>query len=161
VRVFTPPNARLISQKNLVSFGAGSEFDRRVFHGSVTDSYGRTSAYALAWKVPGAVTHDSAGYHYRLIFQREAGIVWPLTLSVSLPSCATMIGAPVTSGLTAQNHISVVGNIVTITGPLTMDAQVDLNYACSSNASAQAGQASGAAASLSGGHWQAVAARLG
>ncbi|HEY7974463.1 MAG TPA: DUF4012 domain-containing protein, partial [Ktedonobacterales bacterium] len=91
VRVFTPPNAKLVSQRNLASFGTGSEFDRRVFHGSVTDSYGRTSAYALAWKVPGAVTHDSAGYHYRLIFQREAGIVWPLTLSVSLPSCATMI----------------------------------------------------------------------
>ncbi len=132
-RVFTPPGAKLISQKDLAGFGAGSEFNRKVFHGSVTASYGRTTAYALAWKVPGAVTHDSAGYHYHLIFQREAGIVWPLKLSVTLPICATMIGAPVTSGLTAQNHVSVVGNVVTITGPLTMDAQVEINYACSSS----------------------------
>ncbi len=145
VRVFTPPDAKLIAQKRLVGFGTSSEFGRRVFHGSVTDSYGRTSSYALAWKVPGVVTHDSAGYHYRLIFQREAGIVWPLKVSVTLPRCATLIGAPVTSGLTAQNHVATAGNVVTITGPLTMDAQVEINYACSASAGALAGQSLGGA----------------
>ncbi len=39
-------------------------------------------SYGVSWKTPGVVTHDSAGYHYHLLFQREAGIVWPLTMTI-------------------------------------------------------------------------------
>ncbi len=132
-RVFTPPNAKLLSQRGLMNFGTGSEFGRRVFHGSVTDSYGRTSSYAMSWKVPGVVTHDSSGYHYQLTFQREAGIVWPLKLSITLPKCATVLGTPTTSGLTSQDAVTVAGDTVTITGPLTMDAHIDINYSCTAS----------------------------
>jgi hypothetical protein len=162
-RVYTPPKATFISQKGLASFGTGSEFGRKVFHGSVSDSYGQTSSYALAWKVPSVVTRDATGYHYRLIFQREAGIVWPLAVTVHLPKCASLTGAPVTSGLTAQNAVTVNGNAVTITGPLTRDAQVELNYTCASSASASARTSPAFITSkqLRDHHWQAVAQRLG
>ena len=162
-RVFTPPNAKLISQQNLAGFGAGSEFQRNVFHGSVGVSYGQTSSYGLAWKVPGVVTHDSAGYHYHLIFQREAGIVWPLKVTVTLPTCATLTGAPVTSGLTAQNSVFAQGDTVTITGPLTMDAQAQINYTylCSPSAPALHSPAFITSKPLRARHWQTVAARLG
>lgn len=161
-RVFTPPNARLISQYNFAGFGSGVEFDRNTFHGSVTDSYGQTSTYGLSWTVPGVVTHDSAGYHYHLIFQREAGIVWPLSLSVTLPACATLVGAPVTSGLTSQDTVKAQGRTVTVSGPLAMDAQLEINYTCSAlAASAHASPAFLTSKQVFGSHWRVVAARLG
>jgi hypothetical protein len=78
------------------------------------------------------------------LFER-GGVVWPLKVSITLPSCATLIGAPVTSGLTAQNHVAAAGKVVTITGPLTMDAQVQINYACAATTGALAGQSLGGA----------------
>ena len=165
-RVFTPPAAKLLSQRGLVNFGTGSEFGRKVFHGSVTDSYGRTSSYAMSWKVPGVVTHDSFGYHYQLTFQREAGIVWPLNLSITLPKCASVNGAPTTSGLTSQDVVTVVGNNVTITGPLTMDAHIDITYSCTTggslaNANAYTSHATVTSAALRDARWETIAARLG
>ena len=162
VRVYAPPGASLLSQSGLLNFGSSLAFDRQVYSGNVTDSFGQTARYALAWTVPGAVTRDRAGFHYHLIFQRQAGIAWPLTLSVALPSCATMTSAPVTSGLTAQNHVTVKGDRVVITGPLTMDAQLTINYTCSSaSANAHTGPAHTTARATIGYHWNILAARLG
>lgn len=163
-RVFTPPDARLIAQNNLTGFGADLEFSRNAYHGSVTVGYGQTASYALAWRVPGVVTHDSAGYHYHLIFQRQSGILWPLKLTVTLPVCATLIGAPVTSGLTAQDKVTVAGNTVTITGPLAMDAQAQLNYRddclTPGGVAMRASPAFITARSLRVLHWRTVAQRL-
>jgi hypothetical protein len=36
----------------------------------------------------------------------------------------------VTSGLTAQNLVTVKGNVVTITGPLTDDEQFQFDWTC-------------------------------
>jgi hypothetical protein len=160
VRVFTPPRAKFIAQQNLIGFGTGGEFERKVFHGSVGVGYNSTSSYGLSWKVPDVVTHDSSGYHYHLTFQREAGIVWPLNIAVNLPKCALLQGDPVTSGLTAQNHVSVANNVVSITGPLTMDAQIEINYTCSPAAGA-ASPASITSHALRSAHWSVAAARLG
>ena len=133
-RVFVPPGATLISQSNLAGFGQSTaspdSFNRKVFHGAAFAYFGKKSSYAVSWKTPGVVTHDSAGYHYDLLFQREAGIVWPLTLTITLPACATVTGAPQVSGLTALNVVTVKGTTVTITGPLTQDEQIQVNYAC-------------------------------
>ncbi|HEX8995661.1 MAG TPA: DUF4012 domain-containing protein [Ktedonobacterales bacterium] len=159
-RVYTPPNASLISQYNFTGFGDGVEFARNAFHGSVGVSYGQTSNYGLTWKVPGVVTHDSAGYHYHLMFQREAGITWPLKLSITLPVCATLSGAPITSGLTSQNAVTVNGRTVSITGPLVMDTQVEINYTCSAS-SAHASPAFLTSRQIAARHWRIVAARLG
>ncbi len=137
-RVFTPPNASYISQSNLQQFGtdtaSADTFGMKVFHGDAYAPfpYCGTSywKYGVSWKAPGVVTQDSAGSHYTLLFQREAGIVWPLTLTVTLPSCVTAATPPTTSGLTAQNKVTVKGNVVTITGPLTQNEQFQFNWAC-------------------------------
>jgi hypothetical protein len=160
VRVFTPPHAKFIAQQNLVGFGTGGEFERKVFHGSVGASYASTSSYGLSWKVPNVVTHDGSGYHYHLTFQREAGIVWPLNIAVTLPKCAVLQGDPVTSGLTAQDHVAVANNVVSMTGPLTMDAQIEINYTCSPYAGT-ASPTSVTSHALRAGRWSVVAARLG
>jgi hypothetical protein len=163
VRVYTPPRATRLDQSGLMNFGSNVAFDRRVYYGSVGVGYGQTARYSLAWRVPGAVTHDSAGYHYHLIFQRQAGITWPLTLSVSLPTCAILTGPLVTSGLTAQNRVLATGSGVTITGPLTMDAQLTINYTCATapHTSAKASPAFDTSRALVARHWRVVAARLG
>jgi len=163
-RVYAPLSASLRDQSGLMGFGSSVAFGRQVYSGNVTVSYGQTSRYGLSWKVPDAVTHDSAGYHYHLIFQRQAGITWPLRLSVSLPSCATMSGAPVTSGLTAQDRVTVTGDRVLITGPLTMDVQLTINYTCtgaSATPHAHASPTFNTSRAIVAHHWQIVAARLG
>ncbi len=85
-RVFTAPDASFIAQSNLSEFGHDTEFNRNVFHGAAYAYFNQTTKYGVSWKVPSVVTQDSAGYHYSLLFQREAGIIWPLTLTVTLPS---------------------------------------------------------------------------
>jgi len=139
-RVFVPPNAVFGKQSNLEEFGtdrpSNDTFGQEVFHGSAYAMFpnycGDPSKYQydVSWKVPGVVTHDSGGYHYHLLFQREAGIVWPLTLTVTLPKCVTTATPPVTSGLTAQDVVTVKGNVVTITGPLTQDEQMQFDWSC-------------------------------
>ncbi len=135
-RVFTPPGASLIGQRNLAGFGQSSAssatFKRKVFYGAAY-AYavlGTTNTYSVSWKVPGVVTHDSAGYHYHLLFQREAGIVWPLTLTVALPSCAKLSAAPQTSGFTSADTYAMKGTTFTMSGPLTQDLQTQLDYTC-------------------------------
>ncbi len=138
-RVFAPANATYISQTGLQGFGVNNPsadtFGLKVFHGAAYAlfPYGGSVGpygYGVSWKVPGVVTHDSAGYHYALLFQREAGIVWPLTVTVTLPTCATLTGAPVVSGTTSAGTVAVKGNVVTITGPLTMNEQYQINWTC-------------------------------
>lgn len=135
-RIYVPPSAAVISQSNLVAFGQDNPsaftFNRRVFHGAAYaySNLGQTYRYAVAWKAPGVVIHDSTGYHYHLMFQREAGIVWPMTLSITLPACAKLTGAPQTSGFTKDNTYTISGTTFTLTGPLTQDIQVQLDYTC-------------------------------
>jgi hypothetical protein len=118
-RVFTPPGATLISQTGLQTFGQSEAstdtFNRKVF-GGYAEAYsvlGLTSKFGLSWKTPGVVSHDSAGYHYQLLLQRQAGIVWPLTLTIALPACAKIIGTPQTSGLTTPTAVTTDGATAT------------------------------------------------
>jgi hypothetical protein len=76
------------------------------------------------------VTHDGTGNHYHLLFQREAGIVWSQTLTVTLPKCVTTATPPTTSGLDTTATVTVKGNVVTITGPLTQDEQMQFDWNC-------------------------------
>lgn len=133
-RVFVPPTATYITQTGLQGAGqtpaSAETFNRQVLFGEAFGYYGRTMTYSLAWKTPGVVTHDDAGYHYTLLFQRQAGIVWPQTLTINLPACAKVVGTPQTSGLTSLNAVTVKGTTVTVTGPLTLDEQFQINYTC-------------------------------
>ena len=67
---------------------------------------------------------------YQLLFQREAGITWPLTLTVTLPKCVPTALPPVTSGLDKTATVTVKGNVVTITGPLTQNAKMEFDWNC-------------------------------
>ncbi|HZC04024.1 MAG TPA: DUF4012 domain-containing protein, partial [Ktedonobacterales bacterium] len=129
-RIFTPPNAHFIAQSGLSGFGHDTEFNRNAYHGAAYAYFNQTTKYGVSWSVPNAVVHDSAGYHYHLLFQREAGISWPLTLTVTLPKCVATATPPVTSGLTNQNLVTVKGNVVTITGPLSGDEQFQFDWNC-------------------------------
>ena len=139
-RVFVPPNAVYSSQNNLVGFGtdkaSDDTFGLEVFHGAAYASFpyscgqGATYPHGVSWKVPDVVTHDSAGYHYALLFQREAGVLWPLTLTVTLPKCVTTATPPTTSGLDKTATVTVKGNVVTITGPLTQNEQYTFGWNC-------------------------------
>lgn len=149
-RIYTPPNSTLIANNGMYTFGSDTAFSRKVYHGTVyadyNPYYAQVSKYGLAWKVPNVVIHDSLGYHYHLIFQREAGIIWPLTLTVKLPACVTAAAAPITSGVTVQSPtttptptttpatpttlVTEKGNVVTITGPLTQDQQFQFDWNC-------------------------------
>lgn len=139
-RVFVPPNASLISHSGLLEFNteqpstspSADSFGLKVFHGAAYAPYLDTnwSNYAVSWKAPGVVTHDGSGYHYTLLFQREAGAVWPLTLTVTLPTCATVQGAPLTSGVTGADKVTVSGKTVTVTGPLQDNEKITINYSC-------------------------------
>lgn len=129
-RVFTPPNAKLLSQLNMQNFNTDTEFDRNTFGGDVYAHFLQTTKYGVAWSVPNTVVHDSAGYHYHVIYQREAGIIWPLTIKVTLPSCVSNATPPVTSGLQPTDKVKVEGNVVTITTNLTVDEQFQFDWNC-------------------------------
>jgi hypothetical protein len=139
-RVFVPPNAVFSKQSNLDGFGtdkpSNDTFGLKVFHGGAYATFphycGDPSKYqhGVSWKVPGVVTHDGTGNHYHLLFQREAGIVWSQTLTVTLPKCVTTATPPTTSGLDTTATVTVKGNVVTITGPLTQDEQMQFDWNC-------------------------------
>lgn len=129
-RVFTPPNAKLISQLNMQNFNSDTEFDRNAFGGDVYAHFERTNEYGVAWTVPNTVVHDSTGYHYHVIYQRESGIVWPLTIKVTLPSCVSTATPPITSGLLPTDKVTVAGNVVTINTNLTEDEQFQFDWNC-------------------------------
>lgn len=133
-RVFVPPTATYITQAGLQGVGqtpaSAETFNRQVLFGETFGYYGRTMTYSLTWKTPGVVTHDAAGYHYTLLFQRQAGIVWPQTLTINLPACAKVIRTPQVSGLTPLNLVTVKGTTITVTGPLTQDEQFQIDYTC-------------------------------
>ena len=139
-RVFVQPNAVFSSQSNLDGFGtdkaSNDTFGLEVFHGDAYAQFpnycGDPSVYrhSVSWKVPGIVSHDSSGYHYQLLFQREAGITWPLTLTVTLPTCVQPALPPVTSGLDKTATVTVKGNVVTITGPLTQNEKLQFDWNC-------------------------------
>jgi hypothetical protein len=139
-RVFVPPNAVVGKQSNLDGFGtdkpSNDSFGLEVFHGDAYAAFpyscgsNYTYPHSVSWKVPGIVTHDGAGYHYQLLFQREAGITWPLTLTVTLPKCVTTATPPTTSGLDKTATVTAKGNVVTITGPLTQNEKLQFDWNC-------------------------------
>lgn len=120
-RVYVPPSAALLSQQGWVNPSTSSAFSRKVFAGVTYVYYGTTTTITLTWKVPNAATHDAAGWHYHLIFQKQAGITWPLTLKVQLPSCAHIVGTP--QGMTASGPAT-----VGVKEPLENDLQLSVDY---------------------------------
>jgi hypothetical protein len=121
-RVYAPPSASLLSQRGWVNPAPpSSAFGRKVYGGTTYDYYGTTATITLVWKVPNAATHDLTGWHYDLLFQKQAGITWPLTLSIQLPSCAQVLGTPTGLAITGKSSVGV-------KEPLANDLHLSVDY---------------------------------
>jgi hypothetical protein len=123
LRVYVPPNSVLQSQSGWIAKGTSQAFGRTVFAGKVFVPYGgQPTTVSLTWSVPNAALHDSAGWHYRSLVQKQAGITWTYQPHVILPACA--------SGVVAMG-LAVSGNGITLPDPhLAQDLTLGLDYVC-------------------------------
>lgn len=162
-RVYAPPAATLISQSGLSGFGDGFELGRRVFWGNVGVSYDHTSKYALTWRTPDVVSPSGDAQRYTLLIQRQAGITWPLDLTISPPTCSLISGAPITHGLSSADVVTMKDGAVRVSGPLTRDASIEVDFTADCAATATTTQSSAPPAILSrpgGWRWLRVAEHL-
>jgi hypothetical protein len=120
-RVYVPPDAALQAEHTWVNPTTSSAFDRKVYAGTTYAYFGTTTTITLVWKVPNAATHDLTGWQYHLLFQKQAGITWQLTLGIQLPSCAHTLGAPIGLAMTGKSTVGV-------KEPLANDLQLSVDY---------------------------------
>ena len=90
VHIYVPPGSILLAQDGWQSRGTSSAFNRKVWMGFFTLSYGQTRGVTLVWKVPAATSKDQNGWHYQYLIQRQAGVLWKLNLQITLPACAAV-----------------------------------------------------------------------
>lgn len=121
-RVYVPPSA-VIQPSGWPRQSISKAFGREVYGGDVYGRFAQTLTYTLTWKVPGAATHDATGWHYHLLFQKQAGVIVPLTLQIALPSCATL--GTHTDLLKAAGATN-----LTFKDPLMNDLNLSIDYAC-------------------------------
>jgi hypothetical protein len=121
-RVYASPGATLLSQHGWVNqVPPTSAFGRKVFAGTTYDYFGTTATITLVWKVTNAASHDLTSWHYDLLFQKQAGITWPLTLSIQLPACAHTLGTPTGLAITGKSTVGV-------KEPLANDLHLSVDY---------------------------------
>lgn len=85
VRVYVPPDSVLQGQEGWQPRGSSEAFGHQVWAGFFTLTYGQANTITLVWQVPHAATHDTRGWHYQEMIQRQAGVTWTLHLQVVLP----------------------------------------------------------------------------
>ena len=90
VHVYVPPGSILLAQDGWQPRGTSNAFNRKVWMGYFTLSYGQTRTITLVWKVPAAASKVQSGWHYQYLVQRQAGALWKLNLQITLPSCAVI-----------------------------------------------------------------------
>jgi hypothetical protein len=122
VHVYVPPGARLLAQSHWQAQGVSASLGRSVWLGYFTLGAGQTRTITLTWVSPGAAQHDSQGWHYRYLVQKQAGDTWLLDLQVSTPACARALQA--SGGLVAAGHSA------DVHGPLSADRNLTLTYTC-------------------------------
>jgi hypothetical protein len=121
-RLYVPPTAVLKSESGWVNPSKpATAFGRQVWSGTTYVYYNNHLDVTLTWTVPHAATHDASGWHYTLLFQKQAGITWQLNLQVTLPGCATLDGQP-------KNFTTVSGHTVSVKEPLANDVQFGVDY---------------------------------
>ena len=125
VRIYVPPGSLLQVQDGWEPRGAGEAFDREVWAGLFTLSYGQTRTITLTWVVPGAAKKDAAGWHYRYLIQRQAGVQWTVHVRMTLPSCAVVIYKDGGLMFTPGSR-----QVVALTQPLIEDTSVGVDYTC-------------------------------
>jgi len=123
VRIYVPLGSMLQEQNGWQPRGTSEAFDREVWAGYFTLSYGQSRTITLVWTVPTAATRDAKGWHYQYLLQRQAGSQWQLHLQMMLPPCAAMMHR--SGGLLSNNK-----QTATLTQPLTVDMSVGIDYTC-------------------------------
>lgn len=125
VRIYVPPGSLLQMQDRWKSQGTSQAFNREVWSGFFTLSYGQTRTITFVWTVPDATKKDANGWHYQYLIQRQAGVQWIVHLRVTLPSCAV-----VTNKEGELASASGKKQIMTLSQPLTTDMNVGVDYTC-------------------------------
>jgi Protein of unknown function (DUF4012) len=124
VHIYAPPGSILMMQNGWQPRGTSYAFNRKVWMGFFTLSYGQTRTITLVWKVPGAASKDQSGWNYMYIVQRQAGApLWKLNLQVKLPSCAVVTSK--WGELKSRNK-----QVERLTQTLNKDLNVGVGYAC-------------------------------
>jgi serine/threonine protein kinase len=123
VRIYVPPGSSLQEQQGWQPRGASAAFDRQVWAGSITLSYGQTRTVTLTWTEKGVAKKDAAGWHYQYLVQRQAGTTWMLNVQVTLPSC--VVRTHTSGGLISHNR-----QTTTLTQSLAEDTNLGIDYSC-------------------------------
>lgn len=123
VHVYVPPGSTLLAQSGWQARGMSNAFNRKVWMGFFTLSFGQTNSITLDWKAPSAASKDQYGWHYHYMIQMQAGIVWKLNLEIRLPSCATVTNR--SRGLVTQT-----GQNEKLSQILDGDLNVGIDYVC-------------------------------
>ena len=125
LRLYAPPGSILHSQSGWDPRGISQAFDRQVWAGLFTLTYGQTRTITFAWTVPGAAKKVAGGWSYQYLIQKQAGTQWTLHLQVTLPS--TCLAITQTRGGLITNTGK---NAAALTQPLTEDLNVGIAYKC-------------------------------
>lgn len=123
VQVYVPPGSTLLAQGGWQPRGTSNAFNREVWMGFITLSYGQTQTITLVWKVPAAASKDQSDWHYHYLIQRQAGALWKQHLQITLPSCVAIHNK--WDGLMSNARQE-----GTLTQSLTEDMNVGVDYAC-------------------------------
>lgn len=96
MRVYVPPGSTVINDGWGIA-STDTKFGRQVWAGAVGQlNYPGSLTVTLSWVVPNAAYKDAHGWHYMELLQRQAGLVRPVDMQVTLPACASHITASVT-----------------------------------------------------------------
>ena len=123
VRVYVPPQSTLLQQSGWQANDATNDFGRSVWRGFFTLRYGQMHTITLSWRVPKAAQHDASSWHYHLLVQRQAGVVWTVHMQTTLPSCATVMHT--SSGISSPGKQRLL-----LTTSLTEDTDYAIDYTC-------------------------------
>ncbi|PWT71171.1 MAG: hypothetical protein C5B60_11305 [Chloroflexi bacterium] len=130
IRIYIPASSTHISAPdNLGELGnaptQASGFGMKVIQGLIFLPIGpKTFTVSLSWTVPNAsVQTAGGGWLYQYAVEKQAGIIWPMNVSLTLPSCAQVYGS--LQGFTTPTAHSAV-----VKEPLTTDVTLGLQYTC-------------------------------
>jgi Protein of unknown function (DUF4012) len=123
-RIYLPPAATITGTSGWGDLGKGTAFNRQVFSGDFRTWFATTYSVTINWTTKTVATHDAAGWHYRYLLQRQAGVTFNLALSVRLPDCAKL-AAPLPAGFTMQD-----AHTLSMKQPFQSDLPLAIDYTC-------------------------------
>ncbi len=120
-RIYVPIGSSLQGQQGWLSGTPSQAFNREVWAGSFTLSYGQTRTITLTWIEKGIAKNDAAGWHYQYLIQRQAGSSWTLNVEVTLPACVV---SHTSGGITSLGQTAVFSH------SLAEDTKLGIDYIC-------------------------------